>query len=353
MAAQPPAKDAHAPSLKSKFDEVAEEHAEKKPVLASGLFGQKIKVDYDKPVQHNSKYLPNGHLCFNIIGCSGSGKSHVLLSLIPQIANLSQIIICSLITNNPVYDAIERYCESQNPSIEFAVLNDPQTATATIEEMIENKPEKTNGFIILDDFSTQASGRNDPYNKCAAEVSALLRNYGYHSAFITQSATNIPTLFRNNSNVRIVFQMNDTYAIQSIRRDMIGCGVVKDREEFDELYKLVQETEHAFLMMVNKGGQNNKLYIYLPRNGREEVEEVVFDSEQYDPTNDPALEKLLEPYRTCVSAIEGGQATAYTLIQRRRIKKMLHGYLSYLCQQYDLNEEDLHDIIEDRCKIHF
>ena len=272
------AASASAPSKKEKEKEEVK--------LSQGLFGLKIDLPHRKPVQHRSAYLPDGHLCFNIIGESGCGKSHVLLSIIPQIANLGQCIICTLVPGNPVYDQIEKYCEKEG--IEYADCYDAATAQDTITTMIDERDPTKEGLVVFDDFSNQKSGRNDPYNCIAAIVSAQLRNYGYHSIYITQSATNIPTLFRNNCNVRIVFQMNDQHAIKSIRGDLVNSGLIT-KEGFEELYRLVMNEHHAFLMVVTKGG-SKKLYIYLPSEG--EVEEVEIKDAAIPP--DESLAELIE-----------------------------------------------------------
>lgn len=318
-------------------------------ILGAGLFGPKILLKYDKPIKHNSEYLPDGHLCFNIIGASGCGKSHILLSLIPQIANLAQIAICSLITNNPVYKAIGSYCESHKPDpIEFQILTDPQNAQATIETLIENKPEDKQGLIIFDDFSQQKSGRNDPYNQCAASVSALLRNYGYYSAFITQSATNIPTLFRNNANVRICFRMNDQHAIRSIKGDFCASGILRPNE-FDGLYKQLARVDHSFLMLISKGGKNDRLYIYLPETPDARVQEVEIQR-MPDLREDSTLVRMIEQIRTWDHSNETA-GNSFSRMTKRRMREHLRNYVAYLANQYQQSKNDIEDELEKTFKI--
>jgi hypothetical protein len=321
------------------MSENKEEKKEKK-ILTSGMFGDKIVLEHDDPVKHDSKVLPNGHLCFTIIGCSGCGKSHVLLSLIPQIANLSQIVICSLITKNKVYDAIEEYCEQKG--IQFTILHDPKSAYDAIESMILEKEEGTDGLCIFDDFSHQNLSKNDPYNQCADSVGAMMRNYGYHSAYITQSPTNVPTLFRNNANVKIVFQLNDTHAIRSIRNDYINSGILKTKEEFDELFQMVLDVEHAFLMLVSKGSFK-KLFISLPKPGvKDEIKEVEI-CRTSNVKDDEYLKKRIEDFKGYPFGIN---ATSYDKHMKNRLKKDIRDYTVYLARKYKTVPSEILEEIE-------
>jgi len=248
----------------------------KKPILEKGMFGRRIRITHEPGIKHNSPYLPDGDLSFNILGTRGCGESTLMCELIPQIANLGQIIICSRISYqvSKVYPAIEEYCNQQDPPIKFEVFTDPATAQEGIERMIEEREEGKDGLIIFDDFSDASSSRSDPYNKCMNVCAQLLRNHRYHIMCITQSATGLPTLTRNNANIRIIFQMNDHNSVESIRRDVVQSGIVPDKEAFDELYRQIRRQPHSYLMLVQKGGQTgNRLFIYI--NGEMSVPQEV------------------------------------------------------------------------------
>jgi len=323
------------PPRKQKCDET-----EEGPIVTRGMFGDRIILPHTKPQQHNSEYLPAGHLSFEIIGCSGCGKSHLLLDMLPQIANLSQVIVCSLVVNNPVYDVISRWCESTEDPKEFAVFTDPETAASEIQELMETKKNEkpdTNGIVVFDDFSQQKSGRNDAYNQFTNSVCALLRNYGYHSCFITQSSTNVPTLYRNNVNVRVIFQMNDSHAIQSIRRDLVAGKLVKSSEYFDQLYEMVQSEEHAFLMVVGKGA-DKRLMIWLPKFGTDkppkEVEFAATGTESLE--DDDHLKKLIGKYEATLEHND-----AYSRMQRMQAKEVIKKYIHHLAQDSGVDESSL------------
>ena len=310
-----------------------EDEDRKRSVTKKGVFGETIIVEHDSPVKHKSPYFPDGHLSIEIIGCSGCGKSSMLLSIIPQIANISQIIICSTVTHNKVYDAIRAYCDRED--ISYALACSPEEAKVTIEDMTSEKEPDKQGLVIFDDFSMQKSGRNDPFNQIAAVVSAVMRNYGYHSIMITQSATNVPTLFRNNSNVRIIFNMQDTFAVVSIRRDVINSGVIRTNEDFNRYYDLVKKAQHAYMMIVTKGTKQ-QAFIWLPE-FNDDQPRLIVDSQNTPIADDARLKALIDGY---VSIEGSGKLSS---MERRRWKEKIRTYLEYLSREMGIEWSELAD----------
>lgn len=305
--------------------------------VEKGLFGETIKQQYDPVVKHYSHYLPDGHLSITICGSSGCGKSHLLRSLIPQMANISQVIICSLVFQNPVYRAVEQYCNEKD--IEFIVLTEPVQAKATIETMISAKPEGTNGVIVFDDFTQHKSGRNDPYNQLANMTTSMLRNYGYFSVFITQNYTGFPTTVRLNSNVKIAFCMFDINAIRRLREDFLSAGVIRDKEKFDKYYHLIQQTPHSFLML-SRGGKN-RLFIYLPgENDESDIQEILdFQDEIKD---DPVLER----YTTQIRQLKR-DGSPYGKFKLIRVKEKIDEYIDHLAKSYRVEKETIESIVDE------
>ena len=315
---------------------------------------QIIELEHKPAVKHNCEYFPDGHLGIIIIGASGCGKSSILVQIIPKIANLSQIIICSLIRVNPVYEAIKAWCERPRAPgtspIYFATTDNPVEAQKIIENAIKSKPEGTEGLIVLDDFSQQKSGRNDPYNQCSSMISSMLRNYGYHSCFITQSATNVPTLLRCNTNMRYIFVMNDQHAIWSIRGDCVGMRVLRCKEDFDELYEKVRSEEHAYLLLVTKGGTHNKLYISLPSEsptGTAPPKEVVIVSNQATP------EQIVEDDTVIPETIKCLRAPGLTVRKKIEIRSKLFKWIKTLAQHYKIDANQLLEMVISKYQINF
>lgn len=307
----------------------------KKIVTERGAFGDRIKLSHKTPIKHNSPYLPDGHLSILILGTSGSGKSHLLLDIVPQIANLQTIIACTLIATNPVFVSMQDWCKQKD--IEFHLVSDPLTARSTIESAIDSKDENKEGLIIFDDFSSQKSSRSDPYNNVVATTSAMLRNYGFHNIFITQSSLNVPTLYRNNSNVRCVFAMNDIYSIRSIRADLVASRAIKSNEDFDSLFDLVQKNEHAYLMIISKGTKRD-IFIYLPSFGENSPPRKVMMNIADELEDDKKLKDLIQKFRT----VRGSGNDSYSYMVGHKLLNHIRDYLLFLARS---RQESLDDLI--------
>ena len=301
----------------------------------SGQFGTKIILPHKKDIAHNSVYLPPGHLSILIIGSSGSGKSTLLLELIPQIANLGIIVAATLIRTNPVYEQLAKWCERKE--IRFELVDNPISCKETLESCISDMDGSKQGLIIFDDFSQQKSSRSDPYNQCVSMASAMLRNYGWHSCFITQSSTNVPTLYRNNANVRVIFAMNDVHAVRSICNDVLMARVVPDKETFMQLFDKIQKEYHSYLMVVTKGRELN-LYIYLPSFGPEAPPRQVVINTKPNLKGDEVLAGLVEKYRSVGTAKD-----SYTSMMRRKRVEAIKKYIMYISKDTTESYEELLD----------
>lgn len=243
---------------------IREESSEKKKKelpkcqYIDSIFGGKgIKMTFKPKVKHNCEYFAPGNLAMQIIGRAGSGKSTVLTQIIPCL-KLSKIAYFSRIQGNSVADAIESYANDNK--IKYYYAYEVQEAENIVSQMIEETKEGDDwGILIFDDFVEYTTSRNNKYQKFINLCNGMMRNYNFHSCFVTQSALMVSTLFRCNTNVKIVFDLKEQFAIQSIRRDfMENTGI--SREQFDKIFSYVQKYPHGFIMLSN----DNNIYINLP-----------------------------------------------------------------------------------------
>lgn len=243
---------------------------DKKAKYGKSMFGgRQIIPPEPYKVKHKSKYLPNSHILCSITGGTGTGKSTFLLSILDSIYNVSQILVCSLIVGNPVYDSIENYCKDNK--IEYYFSANPLEAQETIGEMIEKKKKDTWGVIIFDDFNQgRVNNGSNAFTKCTVMSACMLRNYGYNMFFITQSPTNIPTLIRNNLNMRVCYKLNNQFDIKSQRQDFSTCVGINPKL-FMRLYREISNVPFSFILL-----SNNNLYLYI--NGEtDEPEKIKFE----------------------------------------------------------------------------
>lgn len=256
--------------------------------------GDRIDIP-ETPKVPNKFPLPQSHILGIIVGASGEGKSWVLLSLIPCMANLSQVCVCSLIIGNPVYMALESYCNDKG--IKYSFASEPEEAKAMIEANINEKEPGTWAVNIFDDFNTGSNTRTNPFNQTQNMSYMMLRNYNCHSICLTQSYTNVSTLARNNANLLVCFRMKEKYSIWSISRDFSNLTGKSD-EQFLKLYKQITLVKHSYIMV-----SEDKTYVYMPdkTQGLELVDwgdEAAEEEEFYLTKEDPKLTELVEIARS-------------------------------------------------------
>jgi hypothetical protein len=251
---------------------------------ASYFGGERIGIQYGKK-QDNGPYLPKGNLAAEILGMSGCGKTTYLLSLILLI-KVSQIGIFSRIVGNKVYDEIEKYCNEKGIKYYFAsAINEVEN---TIEQMTSDKDDKTWGLIVFDDWNQGTTSKDNKYVQIMTTVNTMFRNYQYHTCFITQSPVNIPTMIRNNCNVRVLFKINDKFAIDSFQHDFTNL-TGKDRDVFMKLFNMIKSVPHSFIQV-----SDDKVFIYI--DGKTQVMEEVDFSSSSDYESDEILNQLCEQY---------------------------------------------------------
>lgn len=307
--------------------------------LVPGPFGPRIFVPYKKDIVHKSEYLPPGHLSISIVGRSGCGKSTLVLSIVPQINNLSQVIYLSLVEENPVYIGVKQYCKAND--IEFGFASEPNSAMTLINEFKERKNPETQGVIIIDDFNVQKSGRNDTFNNLNAIVSAVFRNHGYHNIFVTQSSTNVPTLLRANSSIKIVFGFAETHALRSIRNDFLSSGAIKTREDFDSLFNVIQNEPHAWIMLDSK---RNRVFISMGSDNSP-VQEVEFMGDSKDPIEQILQDEGVKQRRKAYDELKSKAKNRLDNLEIAKKRTDLKAYLVYLSKNYKLKKSDQNELI--------
>lgn len=310
-----------------------------------GTIGARIPVTLTKAQEHKSPYFPPGHLSILIGGRSGCGKSTLLRELIPQIALLKYVLICTKITNNPVNDAIKRYCENtlgpDGEPIVYGIAHNLEDATALVEETIDAKNElgiDCCGVIVLDDFSDYSSSRSNPMNVFIAKVFGMLRNYGFHNISITQNYTNFSTLARSNANIRFIYSMNDVHAVRSIANDFVG-NTTRSKEDFNDLFRIVKDNEHAFLQF-NSSGDDQRVFISIPGHPCRLVE---FEDDGADILDDPKLDDLANSVLDAT-----GKKGALSALDRRnyiRARERLDRYMDFIAQSRRISPDAVRDAV--------
>lgn len=217
-------------------------------MLNTGIFGKQIIMDDDNPIVHNSS-LGKGCIFMCIVGATGTGKSKMVLNILPNFTqDTTDIIICTLICDNPIHNQIKKYCKEAD--IKFHICYDVPTGEETIENIIEKNGKKGHKVIILDDFTNFHKSDTDQYNMFANKCFSLLRNYNCSVIYITQSYNTIPTKTRTNISFRIVGQCDNIHCIRAISQDTSNLFIEEPFSLMD-LYHDIQKDKHAFIILRN------------------------------------------------------------------------------------------------------
>lgn len=197
-----------------------------------------------------------------IVGSSGSGKTSLLLTLVPKYKNLSGIIVCSLV-DHPIFDLIKQHC--QQKKIKYYFTDDIQQSSDTLVDEIERKPAGTHTLVIYDDIVTgksMKSSTNSKENQILSHLFQKSRNYNVNLILICQSYTLVPTNVRNNANFLCYFKIKGTTNKYIFNKDAISIIGDDDNGQVMECINQVDRELHAYCII-----NANSIYLYLPSVG--------------------------------------------------------------------------------------
>lgn len=196
-------------------------HAKKSNLIKSphAPMGVAIKRPDSYETKHRAKFLNNGSNRIAICGSSGTGKSTILLELIPCFNDVKEIVLCTSKPYDPTHTAVENYCESEG--IDFNKLDNISDIIDNIERIVDEKKEKDHFLIIFDDISMNNT-EGDPVRNIVTQSFRILRSFGGSLIIITQSYNQIPTKVRENLTHRFVFPLDNIYSIRTLLDDISG-----------------------------------------------------------------------------------------------------------------------------------
>lgn len=337
-----------------------------------GALGKSLAVEHQKLAKHKEPWLP-GYILGLIAGAGGTGKSFSLLSIIPKIAKLCEIVVATTIKNNPVYDSLAEYAKSKK--IRFTIEDDPanimdviNTAIGRRDEEAHKKKEdeqKEKGAIsgkskqdernerdeqdeqdgrdeqkneqdagatsdkwiltVWDDWNDgKAGGHGGPYNNSLAHAYTKIRNYNCHCIMIAQDYSSFPTRARTNSNLVILFQQANSFSINNILRDL-GNITAATPEDLRDVFNSLKHNRHSFLM-ASRGSDTDSAGLYVcNKETQMKLARVELETE-YDPTEDKDLEKIIGAYDTAPAS---------------KINRQLGAYIKFLAAKYGENAADM------------
>lgn len=198
---------------------------------------------------HKSKFLGRGQLRIYICGASGCGKSTVLRSIVPNIADTTgAMFLLTTALQNQVHEEIERYAR-ETRGIEFEKYSDPEQARDEIFNYLQEKPLDEHVLIIVDDFlSAKANPLSDRRNLLTIDLTSWIRGYNASIVVIAQNYVSLTPATRVSINSRYIFRAENDMAPRMISRDVEPIFAGSGMTFMDAYAKYVSGREHNYLV---------------------------------------------------------------------------------------------------------
>jgi hypothetical protein len=211
-------------------------------------------------------------------------------------------------------------------NIHYRIGYDVEQAEDILNEIVNKKEEEACNkwnLLIFDDFNDQK--KNGKYIQLSNDCFSKLRNYHTHMIYVVQQSTMVPTIMRTNCNLRVIFEMYNKFDVESIRHDFESI-TKKSEDEFNELYKIITDHPHSYMMISDKD-----VYLYV-NDGKNEIKKVDFGE---DLNKDNELNRLANEF------IIPYTKSSLDLRNHNNIKEKLKKYIIFLTEN---NKYDIDDI---------
>ena len=241
-------------SSSSSSSESESDVTEKNPNAPMG-FSIKRKKHHD--LIHKSRLLkPNSNFIM-ICGSTGSGKSTLILYILPCFSNhLKHVIICTAKPEDDSHISIKKYCESNKINF-YNDAHDADTANNTIADVLDKKKKNEHLLVIFDDFNINFNSKSeDELNKIMIKVFALLRSQNCSGMVISQTYYNIPTRVRENVTMRLIFQLSNVMSHRAFIDDITGMffnGSNENtvRNDIKKIYNKVYQEPYKIMVVLS------------------------------------------------------------------------------------------------------
>lgn len=197
-------------------------------------------------IRHASPFFRDGFLSMTIIGKSGCGKTRMLASILPGISpSIKTIVIATVIKGVPLHIAIKNYF--QKKGLLCGIEYEPDTLRRFVqmaEEYGQVSLDKQ-GLIIFDDFNTgRATG---PYWDFTIHAFTKLRNSGWNFIILSQQPSFVPTIVRNCTTSRVLFDCYSKSALTTFTRDV--ADRIPDRNAYNSLLEYIQRIPYSYILI--------------------------------------------------------------------------------------------------------
>ena len=221
---------------------------------------REIPIPNIAAIKHQSDFFRDGLIAMTVIGKTSCGKTVMLSKILDGVSKSFETVIIATVTHTAFHQGIiewfkKRGCAS-GKICEPEILSQYCEMARECGEVSNTKP----GLIIFDDFNRGSQSIHCPYWKAVVNCFTKLRNEGWHFIIVAQQPSFIPTVVRNCTNARILFDCATNSAISNFMID------VKDRVHDMKLiallvryireipYSYIMVQEHPFTVKIGSGG---------------------------------------------------------------------------------------------------
>lgn len=227
-------------------------------------------------VLRHKDFFRDGFISMTVIGKSGCGKTVFLANVLPYMSeNIKTVVIASAIEGVGVHRAMRDHFNRPKEGRLCSIHYDPLALREYIRTLNSNGIVSLHdqGMLIFDDFNRgKATG---PYWEFVIDAFTKFRNLGWNMIILAQQPSFIPTIVRNNTTIRVLFDCVTKSAVQCFTKDMTDR--VADIGVLNELVRYVRSIPYSF-MVVKEG----PFEVCAGKIGH--VQPVMTDTKVYMPT---------------------------------------------------------------------
>jgi hypothetical protein len=197
-------------------------------------------------IKHKSPFFHDGFLSMAVIGKSGCGKSRAIAAVLPGISDsIDTILIATIVKDVPLHLAIQKYFNDKG---KFCVItHDPYEAREFVDmaQELGEVTEKKQGLLLVDDFNDGRS--SGPYWDFVVHAFTKLRNNGWNFIIAAQQPQFLPTIVRNCTTQRMLFDCYSKTAFTTFTRDV--ADRVPDQGAYDTLLDYIRAVPYTYMMI--------------------------------------------------------------------------------------------------------
>lgn len=205
-----------------------------------------IRAKQPPIIKHDGDFLRDGFLAMSIVGKSGCGKTVMLSSILSKLSSsIKTVLIATVVRANPDHIAIVDYFRKKG--VFSAICEDPEmmyTFTRHVEISGEVSP-KRQGLIVFDDFNTGKP--TGPFWEFTVHAFTKLRNMGWNFIIIAQQPSFIPTIVRNCTTARVLFNCYSKQATYDFFKDF--KHLVQSPSVLEDLKQFIQDVRYSYIMV--------------------------------------------------------------------------------------------------------